>query len=126
MQQIESGGRFIAEFEKTKSFSVSAAFWLKAREEDQWYLYISSDQIDDTNFDLAYKEVLRLTSRMSDPWLDPFEVKVVSSKNAFANDVIELQQRFPASLPTRLRGRPLGGVLIDEAYIYPLPCPVSN
>ena len=39
---------------------LQAAFWLKESEEGQWFLYLVSDQIDDTNFDQAYGEVHRL------------------------------------------------------------------
>ena len=47
-QQIEAGARFIHEF--AKYTPVQAAFWLKGAEDNQWFLYLTGDQINDSNF----------------------------------------------------------------------------
>ena len=56
--QIDAGAELCGEFDKYEP--VKIAFWLKASDEEQRYFYIASERIDDTNFDLAYGEVLRL------------------------------------------------------------------
>jgi hypothetical protein len=101
--------------------AVEAAFWLKANADDQWFLCLASEEIDDTNFDIAYGEVQRISSRLSDPWLSPFEIKVMGSTEPVAKAVIEFQQKHPGKLPIRYRGRPLGNVSVQEVYIYRLP-----
>ena len=116
---VDAGAKFIGEF--AKYVPVQVAFWLKAREEEQWYLYLASDQIDDTNFDLAYGEVMRIASRIPDPWLSPFEIKVVSSKDPLAAAVVGFQNKYPGVNPTRHRSRPLGTRIVEEVYMYPQP-----
>ena len=118
-EMVDAGAKFIGEF--AKYVPIQAAFWLKASEEEQWYLHLASDQIDDTNFDLAYGEVMRMASRIPDPWLSPFEIKVVSSKNPLAAAVVGFQNKFPGRIPTRYRGRPLGNISVEEVYMYPQP-----
>lgn len=122
-EQIDAGARLISEFRKYKP--VVAAFWLKASEDGQWFLYLASDKINDTNFDVAYGEVLRLTAMSQDPWLDPFQVKVVGADDPVARAILELQRKYPGKNPTRYHGRPFGGLSVEEAYVYPIPVPVS-
>ena len=103
---------------------MSAAFWLKAdRENGRWYLYAASEQIDETNFDLAYGEVVRLRHGKSDFWLDSHQIKVVGSTNPYARAVIEDQKIFPSKFMERCQTR-LGNMSIQEAIIYPLPVTV--
>ena len=123
MPQIDAGARLVNEFDAYKA--VCAPFWLKASDDREWSLYLVSDQIDDSNFDLAYEEVLRITGKIPDPWLYPFQVKVVGSDAPVAKDIIAIQQKYPGKMATRFHGRQLGGVTVEEAYIYPNPVPVA-
>jgi hypothetical protein len=123
MPQIDAGARLVNEFDKYAP--VRAAFWLKAKDEGEWYLYLASDRIDDSNFDVAYGEVLRLTGKSPTPWLDPFQVKVISAEDRLARAVLELLARFPGKMATRYHGRELGGIPVEEVYIYPTPAPVQ-
>jgi hypothetical protein len=122
-EQIEAGARLAKEFADTYK-PLQAVFWLKESEDGQWYLYLASDQINDSNFDLAYGEVLRLVGPGSNPWLDPFQVKVTGVDDPVARAVADIQRKYPGKTATRLRNRQLGGVYIDEAYIYALPITV--
>ena len=122
-EQIDAGERLIREFSKT--IPVQAAFWLRERESDEWYLYLASDQINDANFDLAYSEVLRLVPPNQSLWLDPFQVKVVGTDAPVAKAALDVMKKYPGTMPTRYHGRLFGDLSVDEAYIYPLPLPVS-
>jgi hypothetical protein len=124
-EQIDAGAKLAGEF-AAKYKPLQAAFWLKESEYGQWFLYLVSDQIDDTNFDQAYGEVHRLLGRGPHLWLDPFQVKVAGVYKPVAKAVLELQQEYPGSIPTRLRNRMLGGLSVEEVYIYALPIAVSH
>ena len=124
MPQIEAGARLVNEFDAYKP--VSAAFWLKNGDDRVWFLYLASDQIDDSNFDLAYGEVLRITGKSPDPWLDPFQVKVVGSDAPVAKDVIAIQRNYPGKMATRFHGSQLGGLTVEDAYNYPNGVPVAG
>jgi hypothetical protein len=118
IEQIDAGGRFLAEFEKYAP--VRVAFWLKDSE-GRWNLYVASDQVDDNNVDVAYGEVLRIAGQMRDPNFDPFQVKLIGAADPLANQVVAIRDRYPGRSPTRYHGHQLGGVSIEEAYIYPSP-----
>jgi len=47
------------------------------------------------------------------------EVKLIGSANPIAKDILEIRNRSSGSNPSRYRGPQLGGVAIDEAFIYP-------
>ncbi len=121
-EQIEAGAKFLAEFEKKTR--VSTAFWLRTGEEDSWYLYIASDECNDTNRDGPYREVLRIAREIRDPNFDPFQVKVVTLSHPLAKGALDFQQQFSGKTAMRLRGRNFGGFPVDEAYIYPTPIAV--
>jgi hypothetical protein len=123
IEEIDAGAELIRRFDKYKP--VKAAFWLKASDEDQRYLYITSDGIDDTNFDVAYGEVLRLVDEMRTPYLDPFRVKLIGGNDPLAQAALDIHKRFPGRVATRFRGKTFGGLSVDEVYIYPSPLPAA-
>jgi hypothetical protein len=123
-EQIDAGAKLASEFGKRTP--LQAAFWLKESEDREWYLYLVSDRIDDTNFDVAYAEVIRLLGRGPHIWLDPFQVKVAGADDPVAKAVIDIQRMYPSPLATRLRNRLLGGVSVDEVYLYPIPVPAPS
>jgi hypothetical protein len=122
-EQINAEEGLIRELDKR--IPLQAAFWLRERESDQWYLYLASDQINDSNFDRAYGEVMRIVLPRQSLWLDPFQVKVVGLDAPVARAVVDVMRTYPGGMPTRYHGRQLGGLSVDEAYIYPLPLPAS-
>lgn len=123
IEEIDAGAEFAREFDRYEP--VKAAFWLKASDEDQRYLYLASDRIDDTNFDVAYGEVLRLANLFPSPYLDPFRVRVIGGGKPLARAAADLNNRFPGWMPIRLGGQSFGGIFVDDVYIYPSPLPVT-
>jgi hypothetical protein len=123
-EQIDAGAKLASEFDMVKP--LEAAFWLKESEGGQWFLYLASQKIDDTNFDVAYGEVVRLLGRGPHIWLDPFQVKVAGTEDPVVKAVLDVQKRYPGRLAMRLRDRMLGGVSVDEVYIYPIPVPAPG
>ena len=115
-EQIDAGADFVRDF--NDYVPVSVACWVVPAESDDAFLYIASDDINDSNFDVAYGEVLRRLRGRKSQWLDPFQVKLVNSSDPVAHDAIEVRDRYPAPLGTRYRGSSIGGITIDLAYIY--------
>ncbi len=71
-EQIDEGAALAASFDRVRP--LRAAFWLKDTDGGGWYLYLVSDRIDDTNFDIAYREVLDLFDPGPHLWLERFGV----------------------------------------------------
>jgi hypothetical protein len=115
---IDAGARFLEEFDKR--YSVKAAFWLKEADDPFWYLYIASDQVNDTNLKEAYGEVLNVAKVMQDPNLDPFRVKL-QVKPEWVQAAMGIQARFRVKTGTRYHGGTFGGFSVDEVYLYPTP-----
>ncbi len=122
-EETDAGAELVREFDKDRP--VAAAFWVKASDEEQRYLYIASERIDDTNVGLAYREVLRLTGELDSPYLDPFRVKVISATDPLARAAMEIHRRFPGSMPTCFGGRSFGGICVDDVYIYAPSLPAA-
>ena len=125
-EQIAAGGQLIQEVSNSGVFPVQAAFWLTERDSQEWYLYLASDHINDSNFDLAYGEVWRVFPREQAIWLDPFQVKVLGTDAPVAKAVLELMKKYPGEIPMRYHGRLLGNLSVDEACIYPISLAVSH
>jgi hypothetical protein len=124
-EQIDAGAKLAGKFDANYK-PLKAAFWFKESDDGQWFLYLVSDQIDDTNFDLAYGEIDRLLGRGPHLWLDPFQIKVTGVDDPVAKAVLLVQQEYPGKLATRLRNRMIGGVYIEEAYVYSMPIAVPG
>jgi hypothetical protein len=123
-EQIDAGAKLAVEFDKYAP--LRTAFWLKDREDGEWYLYLASDQINDSNIPLAYGAVVRIVGQAPHPWLDLFQVKVTGIDNRVTKAVVEIQETYPGSLGARLRNQILGGVNAAEFYIYPIPVPTPG
>jgi hypothetical protein len=104
---------------------VTAAFWLKASEEDSWHLFVATDEFNDSALDVAYRTVLRVAAELGDPNLDPFQVKLIKSSNPLATAAMDYRRLFPGRTATRLRQRNFGGTSVDEVCIYPTLTTVS-
>ena len=118
-EEIEDGETLARAFDAYAS--VKIAFWVKSSDEDQRYLYLASDEINDGNFDVAYGEVIRLTNALGLLHLDPFRVKVVSGNDPLAAAALKLSSSYPGKIANRYGGRIFGGMDVDDVYVYPSP-----
>ena len=115
--EIGAGARFIEKFNQYAK--LQAAFWVKESDTGNWFLYLVSDQINDSNFDRAYGEVIRLIRSEPEGCLNPMEIKVAGVDDVVARAVLKLQQGIPRTSAKRLRSYHLGDLAVDEVYLYP-------
>ncbi len=116
-KEADAGAELVRELDKV--YPVKAAFWLKASDEEQRHLYIASESIDGATIVAAYREVLRLAKTLKSDGLDPFRVKLIGAQNPLAEAAMEINNRFPGTMATRLGGTTFGGISVDDVYIYP-------
>ena len=119
-EEIDAGAKLAREFDKFAP--IKTAFWLKASDEDQRYLYLASDGIVETNRRAAILEMLRIASNIESPYFDPFRVKIINGDNPLALAAADINTRFPGTKPTFLGG-PFGGIYAHDGYLYPQPLP---
>src|SRR5437016_742086 len=75
-------------------FDVTAAFWLKPAEADQWYFYMASPVVEREGLSVAYRRLHALIRGMPQPfWIDPLEVKLIGASNPITQDVLDIHKR---------------------------------
>ena len=116
-EEIDAGARLVRAFDHYAP--IKAAFWLKTCDEDQRYLCLASDRIDDTNFDLAYGAVNRLIDQIHSPYLNSFRVKVIYGTSPLTLAAVRVNTIYPNPFGTRLYRQSFGNLSADDVYIYP-------
>ena len=125
---VEDGKRIVEQLPQD-GFELTAAFWLKASEDGQWYFYIVSPVAEREHLNDAYRQLYTLIRRMPQlSWLDPLEVKLIGPTNPIAKDVLAIHTRVPGPRmsPLHWGGKVLGSVNVEGAYLYPLPAVTST
>ena len=115
--KINAGEDFVFEFNKI--IPVSCAFWMKLKDEKNSYLYIASEKINDSNFDSAYEQVLRIVASMR-KYLDPFKIRVIGYEDHLSKAAMNIKHfSSTKTIGVRLEECSFGNVFADEIYIYP-------
>jgi hypothetical protein len=117
-KQIEDGQTIVTELVNA-GFDVSVAFWVKTSEEGLWFLYIGSTSVEASKIGDAYRTLYSCLSKIPDPCVSMSEVKLIQASNPIAKGAIAARDRQPGRLPVRIKGKHLGSLSIEEAYIYP-------
>ena len=118
--QIEDGKALIAQLTRG-GFDVSVAFWVKTSEEGLWFLYVGSRSVGSMPLADVYRVAYSALRQIPNASISLSQIKLIEPSNPIAVDAMEVRDRYPARLATRYRGKTLGDVSIDEAYIYPRP-----
>jgi hypothetical protein len=117
--QIDDG-RKIAQQLRAQGIDVTAVFWLKTSEDDQWYLYIGTRAVDDLGLALAYRKVFSAVTPLRDLWVSRSQIKLIGATNPITRDVLSIRdQHASRTIPTRVGTTQLGSVHVEEAYVYP-------
>jgi hypothetical protein len=116
--RIDDGLRLIEQF-KADGGSILVAFWAKAAEESSWYLYIATESVQREGPAVAYRAIHDSFRKLVECRLDLFEIKMVGPSDSITRDVLALLARRPGRLPAWFGSLTLGGVEVEEVYIYP-------
>lgn len=120
VNEYRDTGEAIARKCADAGIDVTAAFWVKPSEDGQWYLYLASRDVEDRGLGEAFRRVLAAIRQINPPpQIDTLgNLKLIGATNPITRDILSIQSRYPASLSTWYRGRQLGNMAIDEAYLY--------
>jgi hypothetical protein len=117
-KQIDDGRQLI-DLLAAKGFEVNAACWLKTGDEGRWFLYIVSRAVDEKGPTPAYGEVARAFQSIPDSWVSMFQVKLIGATSPIAKDVLAIRERHSGMIPPHYRSSLIGGMSVDDIYIYP-------
>jgi hypothetical protein len=116
--QIDDG-REVVERLASNGFDVTAAAWVKPSEDDRWFLYIASKEVDAKGLTAAFGALRVAMEGMNEPWLSVFEVKFIRTTDPITKDLLDIQRRHPGPFARRSRPPRLGDLATDEVYVYP-------
>ncbi len=117
--RIDDGRRF-TELLALKEIDVIAAAWIKSSEEGIWYLYLATEEVDKKGLWAAYREFYSvLRSEIPEASFSTSEVKLIGKANAITKDILAIRGEEVPHASTRFLGSLIGGLGIEEAYIYP-------
>jgi hypothetical protein len=115
--KIHAGQRFITLLVQ-RNYEVIVACWVKTSDEDDWFLYIASGEVDRKGLAEAYREAYRVLKELDTPWITASQLKLVRSDNPIVADVQETQHLQAAAFPTVSNRPQLGDISTQEVYIY--------
>jgi hypothetical protein len=128
VDRLIDDGQRLSEQLSQNGLEVVAAFWLKAVEDERWYFYLVSPLVESEGISQAYTQ-FHTSLREVPPllWLDPLEVKVIGVTDPIAKHILAIhaQRTRHREFPIRWRGKRLGEMNVDDAYLYPLPTNAS-
>ncbi len=115
--RIQAGQRFITLLVR-KNFEVIVACWVKTSEEDDWYLYIASGEVDRRGLAEAYREAYTVLEELDIPWIAASQLKLVRSDDPIVVDIQETRLLLTTAFPTVSHRPQLGEISTQEVYIY--------
>jgi len=116
--QLQSGQQLVEQF-MADGHSVQAAFWARTSDDENWFLYIVTELVDQLGSLETYRTVRSALEKLGPSWLALSEVKVISPAEPMSQDVISIIKQRNSPLPTRIGSRVLGRIGVDQAYLYP-------
>jgi hypothetical protein len=117
--QIDDGRKLLDRLAEA-GFVVRAACWLKPVEVDRWSLYIATPAVDEKGPLKAYGQVIPVLESLGDEWITSSDVTLVGAKHPIVKEALDILRRYPHRTPIRPPRSVLGGIPIEEVYVYPL------
>jgi hypothetical protein len=117
-EQIRDGDRLLERLAQ-EGVRVRAAGWVKPADEDRWSLYVVTPLVDEQGPIGAYREVYRVLRSLEDVRVKDYEVKLVGEGHRIASDLLEAQPQLPFRGAQRSRLTSVGGMPVEEVYVYP-------
>lgn len=118
-------GRRLLEALAVAGFEIRIAFWAKPTEDGKWFLYLASPFVDQHGPAAGYRLVFDIMRRSAGLEIAPLEVKVIGVNDSLATAALAAAGPKAASGMTRFAGTALGGLDVDDAFIYPPSTPAA-
>ncbi|MEX0791943.1 MAG: hypothetical protein WD045_02320 [Pirellulaceae bacterium] len=113
--QVEDGARLIKALELA-GFEITAAFWVLPTDEGDWHLYIASPVVENQGLSEAFGQVLPHLLPGRFPSITHSDIRLIGSQNPMVARAVQFRHQ---KVPLKFKGRTLGKMIIDEAYLYP-------
>jgi hypothetical protein len=117
-RRIDDGRRLIGLLSQ-KDIDVTAAAWVLTSEDGNWFLYIATEEVDKSGQATAYAKVYNVLRSMAGTCISTSDVKLIGKRNPITKDILGFPSQLTDNYFSRYPDRLLGGIGVEEVYIYP-------
>jgi hypothetical protein len=117
--KIDAGRRLLDRLGEA-GFVVRAACWVKPSDRDRWSLYLATPSVKAGDKLPAYRQLTPVMRSLGDDWITSSDVVVVGEEHPLTQDAHDILRRFPHTKPIQSPRPLLGGMSVDDLYVYPL------
>ncbi len=100
-------------------FDVSAAFWMHTVDDDEWFLYIVSNEVGRAATS-PYMAVIQAVNDLGELDFQATDVKLIDPGKPAAKAFLGYLRNYPPSRVTRLSRYRLGELYVHDSYLYPV------
>lgn len=113
-------GEILLDRLREEGIVVRAACWVKPQDDDRRLLYLVTPLRDEKGPLEAYRQVFQVLESSKEVGIDSANVKVIGAKHPIAQDVLGFSPRFLGITLTGSQVSGIGGIPVDEIYVYSL------
>jgi hypothetical protein len=115
---IEFGRKLWQRLRNSEDFPIEGAFWLLEPEAGAWLLVIASPKVDILGPRDTYRELAALTDDIPENSRQLFKIKLISPKDPLFQAPRSIFAQTASVEGKRMSNTMVGGMFIDEAYLY--------
>ncbi|HMC30945.1 MAG TPA: hypothetical protein VKL99_08920 [Candidatus Angelobacter sp.] len=115
---VEFGRKLWQSLGEKKTFPFQGIFWLFQMEPGIWHLFIATPRVDAVGPRNAYAELTEITKHISADSDQLFKIELISPKHPLYQALRSVFGQTASVAGTRLGNTQIGGIYIDEAYLY--------
>jgi hypothetical protein len=117
-RRIDDGQKFVLQLAHD-GFDFTAVFWLRPVDDNWWHLYVASKLVDDQGPAVAYRKLQTSLRQLPGTTISLSDIKLIGATDPLTHDILKIRKRYSGAAPIRFGGAQLGGMLVEEALIYP-------
>jgi hypothetical protein len=118
-RQIEEG-QILLDRLTAAEVAIKATWWVKPTDEDRWSLYVVTSLVDQMGLISAYRRVNDVRRSLGDFQITSSDIKLIGENASAAQEMIGRQDLMPGRLLSPTAPRMIGGIPVDEVYVYRL------
>jgi hypothetical protein len=115
---IEFGRKLWQSLRNNPDFPIQGTFWLLEPEAGEWLLVVVSPKVDTLGPRDAYRELAALTHDIPANSRQLLKIKLISPKQPMYEALRSVFAQTASVEGARLGNTQVGGMFIDEAYLY--------
>jgi hypothetical protein len=115
---IEFGNTLWRLLRTNRSFPINGILWLFQLQSGDWHLLIATPRVDTVGPKNAYAELSNITKSIVTDSTQLLRVELISPKHPFYQALRSVFGQTASVEGTRLGNTQIGGMYIDDAYLY--------